>query len=68
MLTGRTIEKVRPMTDAEMRELYWEGLEHKRPNVVELSDGSVLIPSSAPEMNDPGHMLVRDVAGKIHDL
>ena len=68
MLEGKTIKKVRPMADAEMRELYREGLEHKRPMVVELSDGSVLIPSSDPAMNDPGHLLAKDVAGKIHSV
>lgn len=52
-LEGRTIEEVRPMTDAELEAEHWNP-RHQRPPVMVLDDGTKLYPSQDPEGNGPG--------------
>jgi hypothetical protein len=56
-IVGATIVKVRPMTDAEMKAEYWFVAEHKRPAVIELSNGAIIYPSMDHEGNGPGVLL-----------
>ena len=49
-LKGRTIINVRYLTDEEMKGMGW----HRKSIVLELSDGSLLFPSSDDEGNDAG--------------
>jgi len=49
-LEGRTIVDVRYLTDQEMKGMGW----HNKSIVLELSDGSLLFPSSDDEGNDAG--------------
>jgi len=57
-LVGCTITKVRAMTPSEMSESLWYEGGGSIPIVIELNDGRVLIPSSDPEGNMPGHIFV----------
>jgi hypothetical protein len=49
-LVGRTITHVRPLTPEEIRSLAWfeDGI------VIELDDGTALVPMRDPEGNGPG--------------
>ena len=49
-LAGRMIKKVRYMSKEEAEELDW----HKRPIIIELDNGTTLIPSMDEEGNDGG--------------
>lgn len=60
-LEGKTIEKVRPMTDGELPE-HWHG-EH--PVVLVLDDGTKLYPSSDPEGNGPGALFGHNKDGEF---
>lgn len=52
-LAGRTIMRVRYMTNEEVEEMGW----YKKPVVLELSDNSLLIPMMDDEGNDGGSMI-----------
>ena len=62
MLEGKRIKKARLMTEPEINDLGWETPETSRPTVIELDDGTLIIPASNPELNGPGHVLIRDAA------
>lgn len=49
-LVGKTIKKVRYMTEQEADNMYWS----KRPLVIHFTDGSFLIPQADDEANDGG--------------
>jgi hypothetical protein len=57
-LVGKKIETVRPMTPAEMRMFYWNNGAGGVGMVIELDDGTALVPSCDPEGNGPGHIFV----------
>lgn len=49
-LVGKTIKKVRYMTEEEAQGMYWS----KRPLVIHFTDGSFLIPQADDEANNGG--------------
>ena len=55
-VAGRSIMRVRYLTDEEMEVLGW----YKRPVVLELSDNTLLIPQMDDEGNDGGAMMHYD--------
>lgn len=57
LLAGRVIRELRPMRPEEAVALGWD-VGHRCPVVIELDDGSRLIPSSDDEGNDPGALFV----------
>jgi len=56
-IVGKTILSVRCMTPAEMTAMGWE-CSSGIPIEILLSDGTVVIPSSDPEGNDSGHLIL----------
>lgn len=56
-LVGRSITKVREITPKEARELGWDHISDVAI-VIELDDGTKLIPSADPELNGEGFLLV----------
>lgn len=61
-LVGRTIKAVRPLKRSELEDMYWEEDSGSIGFAIILDDGQVLIPSSDPEGNGPGHILLGDLA------
>lgn len=59
-LKGVTIVGVRPLVKAEMDDLYWDESPYSPAFVLMLSNGEALIPSSDPEGNSPGHLIIAD--------
>lgn len=57
-LVGKKIQKVRPMTPAELKMFYWNNGASGVGMVIELDDGIALVPSCDPEGNGPGHLFV----------
>ena len=57
-LVGKKIEKVRPMSPAELKMFYWNSGASGVGMVIELDDGSALVPSCDPEGNGPGHLFL----------
>ncbi len=56
-IVGKTIVSVRCLNPAEMTAMGWQygsGI----PIEILLSDGTVVIPSSDPEGNDSGHLII----------
>jgi hypothetical protein len=53
-MEGTQITDVRDMTDEEYDQLYWPVDNMGRARAIELSDGTVLIPSQDPEGNGAG--------------
>ena len=49
-LVGKKIESIRYLSKGEQKELMW----YKRPIVIKLDDGSLLLPSMDDEGNDGG--------------
>lgn len=56
LLQGRTITKVRYMTEAEQTESMWGG----RAVVLELDNGLLIYPACDPEGNGPGALFTTD--------
>jgi len=56
-MEGTQITAVREMTDDEYDRLYWPVDNMGRARVIELSDGSKLLPSTDPEGNGPGYFM-----------
>lgn len=56
MLVGKTIVDVNWLDDKEFEALGW----HSRPVVIELSDGSVIVPQRDDEGNDGGSLIYAD--------
>ena len=54
LLVGRKIVGIRVMTEKEAKDFYW----YKRPFVLELDNGTVLVPQSDDEGNDGGAVLI----------
>ena len=68
LLVGCTVKDVRPMTEEEIWFFGWDeykGMEGDAV-VVELDDGSLLVPSRDAELNGGGH-LVRAVPREIEN-
>ena len=63
-IIGKKIAKIRKMTQEEMEEEYWGGMP---PVVLELEDGTVIIPSQDYEGNGPGALFVVE-DGKMFSL
>ena len=61
-LVGRTIMGVRPLREAELEDMGWEDGWGSIGFAIILDDGQVLIPSSDPEGNGPGHVFMADLA------
>lgn len=59
-LEGKTIERVRKMTDAEMEREGWDDLPGENPACVELADGTVLFPSKTSGGDAPGELFGYD--------
>lgn len=51
---GRTIVGFRKLTDTEMEQRMWYPSAGDMPMVIELDDGSCLLPMRDPEGNGPG--------------
>ncbi len=62
-IIGKRIVDVRPMTDQELADEYWEGFEHLEPPVVVLDDGTILYPSRDAEGNGPGSLFGKESDG-----
>ena len=60
-LVGRTIKKVRPLSKAELEDMCWDDSYGSVGFAIILDDGQVLIPSSDPEGNGPGHIFLGDL-------
>jgi len=56
-LVGRSITKVRELSAKEAQELGWDYVSDPAI-VIELDDGTKLIPSRDPELNGEGFLLV----------
>jgi hypothetical protein len=61
-LVGRKIVAVRPLRQAELEDMCWEDGWGSIGFAIILDDGQVLMPSSDPEGNGPGHILMADLA------
>jgi hypothetical protein len=59
-LVGRTITKVRPMTSEELAAVDWSGRFGEMPVVIELDDGTAVIPSRDFEGNGPGALFIEE--------
>ena len=57
-LVGKTIKKVRYMTEQEADNLYWT----KRPLVIQFTDGTFLIPQADDEANNGGALWYQEMA------
>jgi hypothetical protein len=64
VLLGRTIKKVRYMTEKEANHLMW----NKRPLVIELDNGTIAYFSMDDEGNDGGSLFYLDNVGKGWDV
>jgi hypothetical protein len=68
-MRDKHIKQTRPMTTPELEDLGWE---HERqficPMVIELEDGSILIPARDAELNGPGHLLLKDTDGNYYSV
>lgn len=60
MLVGKTIKRVRPMSPGELKMFYWDNGRGGVGMVIELDDGTALVPSRDPEGNGPGHIFVEE--------
>ena len=58
-LVGRTIKQVRYLTEEECEDLNW----YSRPIIIQLSDGTMVFPSSDDEGNNAGALFGQDVSG-----
>lgn len=56
-LIGKTVVGVRELDQYECDQFLWSPRRRKVAFVLELNDGSFLVPSSDPEGNDPGHLI-----------
>jgi hypothetical protein len=57
-LVGRSITKVRQLTPKEEKEIGWDDYISDVAIVLELDNGTKLIPSRDPELNSEGYLLV----------
>jgi hypothetical protein len=60
-IIGRTIKSIRLLNDNELKDLYWDKTYGDLAFAIILDDGQVLIPSSDPECNGPGYILLADL-------
>lgn len=60
-LEGKTVQTVRPLTDAEIDEMGWNlgGDDHLKLMII-FTDGTQVVPMSDPEGNHPGALDVFD--------
>ncbi len=62
MLVGRTIKRVRYLTEAEIHDtLGWD----RKAVVLELDDGNIIYPSADDEGNGPGALFTNDDANPV---
>ena len=67
-ILGQTIKKIRPLTHEECDLFGFDPYYMRnRPNVLELDDGTVIVPSRDHELNAAG-VLHRVTEGKIYDI
>lgn len=59
---GKTIHSIRPLRESELKSLYWDPCSGDVPMAIIFTDGQVLIPSSDPEANGPGFLIVADLS------
>lgn len=57
-LVGKTVVKVRQMTQDECDQFMWDARYGEVPIVLELNDGSFVVPSQDPEGNGAGFLFV----------
>jgi hypothetical protein len=60
-LIGKKIKAIRLLTDSEVEDLYWDKTYGDVAFAIILDDDQVLIPSSDPECNGPGFILLGDL-------
>ena len=58
-IIGQIIKQVRPMTDREMKDQYWEEDCNGKPMAIVLSNGVVIYPSSDYEGNSGGALFAK---------
>lgn len=63
-IINRTIVAIRPLKDTELKQLYWDKTHGDLAFAIILDDGQVMIPSSDPECNGPGYILMADLSKK----
>jgi hypothetical protein len=63
-LVGKTVKRVRPLTDAEYREFYWDN--NGEGFIVIFTDGTCFIPAADPEGNRPGFLFLADEVAAQH--
>lgn len=56
-LVGKTVEQVRTLTDAELKQFMWDGGGSEVAFVVFFTDGSFIIPSRDDEGNGAGTLI-----------
>lgn len=64
-IVGKKIVEVRPMTNQEMADQYWEETHDGPAAVIVLDDGTLLYPSQDPEGNGPGALFGKDSEGSF---
>lgn len=64
VLSGRTIVLVRYLSDSEMSVMHW----CKKPLVMVLDNGTVLVPSMDDEGNDGGSLFFQEKEGEGIDV
>lgn len=60
-LVGKTVRKVRPLTDKECEMFGWSSQYGNVPFAIIMTDDTVLVPSSDPEGNDAGHVFIESL-------
>lgn len=58
-VTGKTVKKVRPMTDREIEAEGWGKREQKKAIVLEFEDGTILFPVADIRGKKPGYLFGR---------
>lgn len=56
-LVGKTVEQVRLLSDAELKQFMWDGDYGAVPFVIFFTDGSFIIPSRDDEANGAGALI-----------
>jgi hypothetical protein len=68
-ILGQKIKGVRQMTKQELELFdFDQAADHHKPNIIELENGDIIVPSQGAAMNGPG-VLLRATKGKlIYDI
>lgn len=63
-LVGKTVARVRPLTNDECEDLAWDYTYEREAFVIIFTDGTAVVPMRDPEGNGPGHLMLADVETK----